>query len=283
MPAILPALAGFGAASWFVGSSFAIGMGTFALAASTIAIGAVVGAAVGGLSAAITGGDIGEGLLYGAVGGAVGGVLGGYFGPELFGSTGVESGGSALGGSANTNIADFMLTGEGPFGAGGSLTSAGQAAVNYGAEAGAGFFSGDMTKYALISGGAQMFGGLTAKEPYAASEEGTAARIAAEKEINSNNNQTQKEITEAQIAQRKYEADLANKQFYDNLARQQTEFQNTLAQRRYETDLPFAQAEAARDRMRETASGLTLARKQAEAAATSGQQNNDEINQFIYG
>jgi hypothetical protein len=265
MPAIIPALAGFAMSSFVATTAFSTFVFGSALATGLV-VGAITGAVVGGLTAAITGGDIGEGLLYGAVGGAVGGALGGSFGAELFGSSGIGGGPSASIGMSENATAGVLQSG-------GSLTKPAGVMVGGGSEAG-GFLSGDMTKYALVSGGAQMFSGLTSKEPYASSEEGVTS-----------SQQTQKEINEANLAQRAAEANQQNEQFYANLERQQNELKETLGQRKYESDLPYAQAEAARQRQRETASGLTLSRKQAEAASTNTAttEQQEELNQFIYG
>lgn len=275
MPAILPALAGFAAAGWAT-AGFTVGVMGMGVMASSVVVGALAGAVVGGLTAAITGGDIGEGLLYGVVGGAVGGVIGGFFGADVLGAVGIGGGGggaqpsaTALSVSANENAMGAAVAGGGKVVGGGTLPGT------------AGFFSSDMAKYGLISAAGQGFSGLMSNEPYATSEEGSAAALASAEKRNTENNTTNKDINAENLAYKNKELATINQQFYDNLAKQQSEFDRTLAQRRYETDLPIAEAEAARQRQRETAAGLTLSRKQAEATRPTEIQ--DELNQYIYG
>lgn len=114
MPAVLPAIAGFGA-SMFASTATLTAVGGFAsfgLASGAVAatiggavIGAAAGAVVGGLTAAVSGGDIGEGVLFGAVGGAVGGALGGAWTGTSFSGIGLAPAESTMSYSAISPVA----------------------------------------------------------------------------------------------------------------------------------------------------------------------------------
>lgn len=247
MPAVIPAIAGFGASVFFEGATFVFGSAI----ATSVAIGAVTGAVVGGLQAAVTGGDITDGILYGAVGGAVGGALGGAFNAMDFGS----GGGGAWTQAGDNFVEPYSLGGIDKAPAITDFTFTPKA-ITTGAGEG-GFLSGlsDTSKLMLTQGGIGMASeGLKSfgkEDSYSTSQEGV----------------------DKTLAQRKYEADLQYKATQDTLANQlkindaNAQIQrDTLAQRKYEADLPYTEAANARDRMRETATGLTLFRKQEEAA-----------------
>lgn len=252
MPAALPALAGFGAVSLWGTAGFTLGA-----IATNVAIGALAGAVVGGLTAAISGGDLGEGILYGVVGGAVGGALGGF---NVFGNLASPVGamtegatGAALGAvpstSANMSAADFMVGGGNMFGAGGSTGTG----VVTGAETAAGAFGmKDAMMLSLAQGGVGMAGSMLSKggETYDKSKEAQDAYLAQR----DRERESQERIAMAGLSQRDQEA-----QLQAQLSRE------SLAQRKFEATNPYAEQEKARDRMRETATGLTLARKQQEA------------------
>lgn len=254
---ILPAIAGF-AASSFAASAFAIGT------LGAIAVGAVAGAVVGGIGAAITGGDILEGVLYGAVGGAVGGYLGGAFTTgewSLFGSSGAGgttniSAGSTFEGVLGSNITGLEGTG--------SLLAQ-DTVINLGGGSG-GLFSGmsDMAQYGLISGGADMLKGLGTTEAYGNTKEAQDAAIAAAKDKSKAELEAQKEIAKLNAETSRANAELSASTTREGYTSQERQAEEAIAQRKLELVTPYEQAAASRDRSRETASGLTLARKQAE-------------------
>lgn len=253
---ILPAIAGFAASSFAV-SAFAVGT------LGAIAVGAVAGAIVGGIGAAITGGDILEGVLYGAVGGAVGGYLGGAFTTgewSLFGSSGAGGTTNIGAGSAFEGVLGSNVTGlEGT----GSLF----ASDTVGAASGSGgLFSGmsDMAQYGLISGGADMLKGLGTTEAYGNTKEAQDAAIAAAKDKSKAELEAQKEIAKLNAETAKANAELSASTTREGYASQERQAEEAIAQRKLELVTPYEQAAASRDRSRETASGLTLARKQAE-------------------
>lgn len=255
---VLPAIAGFAASSFAV-SAFAVGT------LGAIAVGAVAGAVVGGIGAAITGGDILEGVLYGTVGGAVGGYLGGAFTSGewgLFGSSGTGGttnlgAGASFEGALGTNVTGLEGTG--------SLFAT-DTTLSSGVAGGGGLFGGmsDMAQYGLISGGADMLKGLGTTEAYGNTKEAQDAAIAAAKEKSKAELEAQKEIAKLNAETAKANAELSASTTREGYASQERQAEEAIAQRKLELVTPYEQAAASRDRSRETASGLTLARKQAE-------------------
>jgi len=259
---VLPAVAGFLAADAVV-ASFALS--GFAAIAAGVAAGAVTGAVVGGLTAAITGGDIGQGVLYGAVGGAVGGALAGYFTPDVFGlgSGEISTGGITAGASS-------YQTGTGPLASYAGTSSASvapTAATAATTSTSGGLLGGDMTKYALISGGAQMFSSGIAEPAWGSTEEGTKAQLAASKENTAASNAAQLEAAKLAAETSKSNAALSATVTREGYASQENQLKEEIAQRNLALQTPYTEAANARARQMETASGLTLARKQAEGTA----------------
>lgn len=254
---VLPAVAGFAASSYAV-SAFSIST------LGAVAIGAVTGAVVGGIGAAITGGDILEGVLYGTVGGAVGGYLGGAYSTgefSLFGAS--ESGGT-------TNLgAGSILEGSGAseFAASGVKLTGLEGAATTTTTSSGGLFSGmsDMAQYSLISGGSEMLKGLGTTEAYGNTKEAQDAAIAAAKEKSKMELDAQKEIAKLNAETAKANAELSASTTREGYASQERQAADAIAQRKLELTTPIEEAAASRARARETASGLTLARKQAEA------------------
>ena len=258
---VLPAVAGFLAADAIV-ASFALS--GFAAVAAGVAAGAVTGAVVGGLTAAITGGDIGQGVLYGVVGGAVGGALAGYFTPDVFGlgSGEISAGGITAGASS-------YQAGTGPLAsyAGTSSASVAPTAATTATTTSGGLLGGDMTKYALISGGAQMFSSGIAEPAWGSTEEGTKAQLAASKENTAASNAAQLEAAKLAAETSKSNAALSATVTREGYASQENQLKEEIAQRNLALQTPYTEAANARARQMETASGLTLARKQAEGTA----------------
>lgn len=258
MPAlvVLPAIAGFAASSFAV-SAFAVS----SLAA--VAIGAVAGAVVGGIGAAITGGDILEGVLYGTVGGAVGGYLGGAFSSSEFSLFGAAEGG----GATNITAGSFIESGASEFAASGVNVTGLEGATTAASSSSGGLLSGmsDMAQYGLISGGADMLKGLGTDEAYANTKEAQDAAITAAKEKSKMELDAQKEIARLNAEISKTNAELSASTTREGYASQERQAADAIAQRKLELMTPIEEAAASRARARETASGLTLARKQAEA------------------
>lgn len=256
---VLPAVAGFIAADVAIASFALTG---FAAIAAGVAVGAVSGAVVGGISAAITGGDIGQGVLYGAVGGAVGGALAGYFTPDIFG---LGQGNISAGVSNIATPGTSYQAGTGPLsqyaGAATPVTPVVPPTT------GGGLLSGDMTKYALISGGAQMFSSGTSEAAWNTTEEGTKAQLEASKEATAANNAAQLEAARLAAETSKANAALSAQTTREGYTAQENQLKAEIAQRNVELQTPIEQANLARQRAMETASGLTLARKQAEGTA----------------
>ena len=258
---VLPAVAVFIAADVAIASFALTG---FAAIAAGVATGAIAGAVVGGISAAITGGDIGQGVLYGAVGGAVGGALAGYFTPDVFG---LGSGEISAGVGNITSGASYQA-GTGPLSSyAGATTSVTPSATAAATTASEGLLGGDMTKYALISGGAQMFSSGSAESPWNTTEEGTKAQLEASKESNAANNAAQLEAARLAAETSKANAALSAQITREGYTAQENQLKSEIAQRNVELQTPIEQANLARQRAMETASGLTLARKQAEGTA----------------
>lgn len=258
---VLPAVAGFIAADAVVAGFAFTG---FAAVAAGVATGAIAGAVVGGISAAITGGDIGQGVLYGAVGGAVGGALAGYFTPDIFGL----GGGEISAGVGNITGGAQYQPGTGPLASytGGATPPVTPPVVPPGGGS-EGLLGGDMTKYALISGGAQMFSSGSAESPWNTTEEGTKAQLEASKEANAANNAAQLEAARLAAETSKANAALSAQITREGYTTQESQLRDEIAQRNVELQTPIEQATLARQRAMETATGLTLARKQAEGTA----------------
>lgn len=256
---VLPAVAGFLAADAIV-ASFALS--GFAAIAAGVAAGAVTGAVVGGLTAAITGGDIGQGVLYGAVGGAVGGALAGYFTPDVFGlgSGNISAGGITAGASS-------YQAGTGPLASYAGTSSATVTPTATAATTSGGLLGGDMTKYALISGGAQMFSSGISEPAWGSTEEGTKAQLAASKENTAASNAAQLEAAKLAAETSKANAALSAQTTREGYLSQENQLKANIAQRQAELQTPYEEAAAARARQMETATGLTLARKKAEGTA----------------
>lgn len=256
---VLPAVAGFLAADAIV-ASFALS--GFAAIAAGVAAGAVTGAVVGGLTAAITGGDIGQGVLYGVVGGAVGGALAGYFTPDVFGlgSGNISAGGITAGASS-------YQAGTGPLASYAGTSSAAVTPTATATTTSSGLLGGDMTKYALISGGAQMFSSGISEPAWSSTEEGTKAQLAASKENTAASNAAQLEAAKLAAETSKSNAALSATVTREGYASQENQLKEEIAQRNLALQTPYTEAANARARQMETASGLTLARKQAEGTA----------------
>ena len=121
--------------------------------------------------------------------------------------------------------------------------------------------------YSGLSAGAQGLSGLLSETPYANTEEAQAAQIKAQKELADKNNEASAAANKLAAEQRQREAELSAQISRETLAANQTTLDKEIAQRETERLSTIDQANLARTRMTETASGLTLQRKQAEAAA----------------
>jgi len=259
MPAVIPAIAGFAAAG-LATTGFTVGVMGMSMMVSAVAVGALAGAVVGGLTAAITGGDIGEGILYGAVGGAVGGALGGYFLGTDFGAVGAGTGNFTPGTGPLSSYAAPEIGKTAAFGTPVLKTGAG----------GGGLFAGmgETSKLMLAQGGIQAMGGLFGgkDEAYSSTEQGVTQQLSSNEKNTQTKVEGDLEAVRLANAERKYEADLADRQSKEALGFKSTELEKTIAQRQAELNAPYLESAAARERQRQTATDLTLSRQQREAA-----------------
>lgn len=265
MPVAIPVIAGAiaGYASAAVGFTIA---GSFLL--GSMVVGAVVGGIVGGIQSAVEGGDILEGVLYGAVGGAAGGAIGGAIESFAFGVGGGEAG--------VTGLSDYAGVTTAP-----SVAAEKKAAADAAALA---KFEGTTvakegigaTELMLTQGGIAGLSGLMSEDPelpYSQTEAGQKAELESRERIaklqaESAGAGSGASVAAASIAaqQRREEALLQAQLTREKMARDATEFEKTLAQRNIELERPIQEQYASLARQRETASGLTIARKMAERA-----------------
>ena len=270
MPAALPlvagALAGFGAG--------AMGITVFGLGAlgSAMAIGAITGGVVGGIQSAIEGGDILEGVLYGAVGGAVGGAISAY----AFGVSSATTAATTGTGTAATSGSAVTVEGMAGVKAYAGIGAEGSAA---GALGGGGAAGGGatMSEMMLVQGGIGAVSQALAPEqetPFGQTEAGVKAELESREKIASMQASTagagasaQLEAARVAAEQRMAEAELQATLTREKMGQDASEFQKSIAQRNIELERPIQEYYANLRRQRETATGLTLARKLREQAA----------------
>ena len=281
MPAALPlvagALAGFGAG--------AMGITVFGLGAlgSAMAIGAIAGGVVGGIQTAIEGGDILEGVLYGAVGGAVGGAIGGAISAYSFG---IQTEGMAAASipaeGGKTGLTSYLdVGGSSLFGGKETvITEGGKEVVKEG-----GVTMGEMM---LAQGGIGAVSQALAPEqetPFGQTEAGVKAELESREKIAAMQAETagagasaQLEAARVAAEQRMAEAELQATLTREKMDQDASEFQKSIAQRNIELERPIQEYYANLRRQRETATGLTLARKLREQAApATTTTTNDEV------
>ena len=266
MPAALPALggilAGFGAVS----------LGFTTTIVGTALVGAIAGGVIGGIQSAIEGGDILEGVLYGSVGGAVGGAIGGAISAYSFGVGGIPGQEAALA-------------------AGKAAPETGMGAVKAytGIGGGANTVISDGTKEVVKEGGVTVGemmlaqGGIGAvsqalapeqETPFSQTEAGVKAELESREKIAAMQAETagagasaQLEAARVAAEQRMAEAELQATLTREKMDQDASEFQKSIAQRNIELERPIQEYYANLRRQRETATGLTLARKLREQAA----------------
>ena len=277
MPAALPALggilAGFGAVSF----------GFTTTIVGTALVGAVAGGVIGGIQSAIEGGDILEGVLYGSVGGAVGGAIGGAISAYSFGVGGIPGQEAALA-------------------AGKAVPETGMGAVKAytGIGGGANTVISGGTKEVVKEGGVTMGemmlaqGGIGAvsqalapeqETPFGQTEAGVKAELESREKIAAMQAETagagasaQLEAARVAAEQRMAEAELQATLTREKMDQDASEFQKSIAQRNIELERPIQEYYANLRRQRETATGLTLARKLREQAApATTTTTNDEV------
>ena len=281
MPAALPALggilAGFGAVSF----------GFTTTIVGTTLVGAIAGGVIGGIQSAIEGGDILEGVLYGSVGGAVGGAIGGAISAYTFGVSAAPT---------------ATTTGTGPAAvSGSSVPLDGMAGVKayagIGAEgAAASSLSGPVVEKGGVTMGEMMLaqGGIGAvsqalapeqETPFSQTEAGVKAELESREKIAAMQAETagagasaQLEAARVAAEQRMAEAELQATLTREKMDQDASEFQKSIAQRNIELERPIQEYYANLRRQRETATGLTLARKLREQAApATTTTTNDEV------
>ena len=266
MPAALPALggllAGFGAVS----------LGFTTTIVGTALVGAIAGGVIGGIQSAIEGGDILEGVLYGSVGGAVGGAIGGAIGAYSFG---IQTEGMAAASipaeGGKTGLTSYLdVGGSSLFGGKETvITEGGKEVVKEG-----GVTMGEMM---LAQGGIGAVSQALAPEqetPFGQTEAGVKAELESREKIASMQASTagagasaQLEAARVAAEQRMAEAELQAKLTREKMDQDSSEFQKSIAQRNIELERPIQEYYANLRRQRETATGLTLARKLREQAA----------------
>ena len=266
MPAALPALggilAGFGAVS----------LGFTTTIVGTTLVGAIAGGVIGGIQSAIEGGDILEGVLYGSVGGAVGGAIGGAIGAYSFG---IQTEGMAAASipaeGGKTGLTSYLdVGGSSLFGGKETvITEGGKEVVKEG-----GVTMGEMM---LAQGGIGAVSQALAPEqetPFGQTEAGVKAELESREKIASMQASTagagasaQLEAARVAAEQRMAEAELQAKLTREKMGQDASEFQKSIAQRNIELERPIQEYYANLRRQRETATGLTLARKLREQAA----------------
>ena len=266
MPAALPALggilAGFGAVS----------LGFTTTIVGTALVGAIAGGVIGGIQSAIEGGDILEGVLYGSVGGAVGGAIGGAIGAYSFG---IQTEGMAAASipaeGGKTGLTSYLDAGGSSLFGGKEtvITEGGKEVVKEG-----GVTMGEMM---LAQGGIGAVSQALAPEqetPFGQTEAGVKAELESREKIASMQASTagagasaQLEAARVAAEQRMAEAELQAKLTREKMDQDSSEFQKSIAQRNIELERPIQEYYANLRRQRETATGLTLARKLREQAA----------------
>ena len=274
MPAALPALggilAGFGAVS----------LGFTTTIVGTALVGAIAGGVIGGIQSAIEGGDILEGVLYGSVGGAVGGAIGGAIGAYSFG---IQTEGMAAASipaeGGKTGLTSYLdVGGSSLFGGKETvITEGGKEVVKEG-----GVTMGEMM---LAQGGIGAVSQALAPEqetPFGQTEAGVKAELESREKIASMQASTagagasaQLEAARVAAEQRMAEAELQATLTREKMDQDASEFQKSIAQRNIELERPIQEYYANLRRQRETATGLTLARKLREQAAPT--TTNDEV------
>ena len=266
MPAALPALggilAGFGAVSF----------GFTTTIVGTTLVGAIAGGVIGGIQSAIEGGDILEGVLYGSVGGAVGGAIGGAI--EAY-SFGIQTEGMAAASipaeGGKTGLTSYLdVGGSSLFGGKETvITEGGKEVVKEG-----GVTMGEMM---LAQGGIGAVSQALAPEqetPFSQTEAGVKAELESREKIAAMQAETagagaiaQLEAARVAAEQRMAEAELQATLTREKMDQDASEFQKSVAQRNIELERPIQEYYANLRRQRETATGLTLARKLREQAA----------------
>ena len=276
MPAALPALggilAGFGAVS----------LGFTTTIVGTALVGAIAGGVIGGIQSAIEGGDILEGVLYGSVGGAVGGAIGGAI--EAY-SFGIQTEGMAAAGipaeGGKTGLTSYLDVG------GSSLFGGKETVITEGGKEvvkGGGVTMGEMM---LAQGGiGAVSQALAPKQetPFGQTEAGVKAELESREKIAAMQAETagagasaQLEAARVAAEQRMAEAELQATLTREKMDQDASEFQKSIAQRNIELERPIQEYYANLRRQRETATGLTLARKLREQAAPATTTTNDEV------
>ena len=276
MPAALPALggilAGFGAVSF----------GFTTTIVGTALVGAIAGGVIGGIQSAIEGGDILEGVLYGSVGGAVGGAIGGAIGAYSFG---IQTEGMAAASipaeGGKTGLTSYLdVGGSSLFGGKETvITEGGKEVVKEG-----GVTMGEMM---LAQGGIGAVSQALAPEqetPFGQTEAGVKAELESREKIAAMQAETagagasaQLEAARVAAEQRMAEAELQATLTREKMDQDASEFQKSIAQRNIELERPIQEYYANLRRQRETATGLTLARKLREQAAPATTTTNDEV------
>ena len=276
MPAALPALggilAGFGAVS----------LGFTTTIVGTTLVGAIAGGVIGGIQSAIEGGDILEGVLYGSVGGAVGGAIGGAIGAYSFG---IQTEGMAAASipaeGGKTGLTSYLdVGGSSLFGGKETvITEGGKEVVKEG-----GVTMGEMM---LAQGGIGAVSQALAPEqetPFGQTEAGVKAELESREKIAAMQAETagagasaQLEAARVAAEQRMAEAELQATLTREKMDQDASEFQKSIAQRNIELERPIQEYYANLRRQRETATGLTLARKLREQAAPTTTTTNDEV------
>ena len=277
MPAALPALggilAGFGAVSF----------GFTTTIVGTALVGAIAGGVIGGIQSAIEGGDILEGVLYGSVGGAVGGAIGGAIGAYSFG---IQTEGMAAASipaeGGKTGLTSYLdVGGSSLFGGKETvITEGGKEVVKEG-----GVTMGEMM---LAQGGIGAVSQALAPEqetPFGQTEAGVKAELESREKIAAMQAETagagasaQLEAARVAAEQRMAEAELQATLTREKMDQDASEFQKSIAQRNIELERPIQEYYANLRRQRETATGLTLARKLREQAAPPTTTTiNDEV------
>ena len=276
MPAALPALggilAGFGAVS----------LGFTTTIVGTALVGAIAGGVIGGIQSAIEGGDILEGVLYGSVGGAVGGAIGGAISAYSFGVGGIPGQEAALAAGKAT-----------------PETGIGAVKAYTGIGGGANTVISDGTKEVVKEGGVTMGemmlaqGGIGAvsqalapeqETPFSQTEAGVKAELESREKIAAMQAETagagasaQLEAARVAAEQRMAEAELQATLTREKMDQDASEFQKSIAQRNIELERPIQEYYANLRRQRETATGLTLARKLREQAVPATATTNNEV------
>ena len=276
MPAALPALggilAGFGAVS----------LGFTTTIVGTSLVGAIAGGVIGGIQSAIEGGDILEGVLYGSVGGAVGGAIGGAISAYSFG---IQTEGMAAASipaeGGKTGLTSYLDVGSSSLFGGKEtvITEGGKEVVKEG-----GVTMGEMM---LVQGGIGAVSQALAPEqetPFGQTEAGVKAELESREKIASMQASTagagasaQLEAARVAAEQRMAEAELQATLTREKMDQDASEFQKSIAQRNIELERPIQEYYANLRRQRETATGLTLARKLREQAAPPTSATTTEV------